>query len=50
MVEVSLPPGGIQRIVEVLEPHRARFIEFLKQRRAHALDIAENVARFMGAP
>jgi hypothetical protein len=33
-----------------LEPHRARFIEFLKHRRAHALDIAENVATFLGAP
>jgi hypothetical protein len=33
-----------------LEPHRARFVEFLKHRRVHALDIAQNVATLLGAP
>jgi hypothetical protein len=33
-----------------LEPHRARFVEFLKTRRAYALDIAANIATFLGAP
>jgi superfamily II DNA or RNA helicase/HKD family nuclease len=33
-----------------LEPHRARFIEFLKHRRAHALDIADNVATLVRTP
>jgi hypothetical protein len=26
-----------------LEPHRAKFVEFLKARREHALDIASNL-------
>jgi hypothetical protein len=33
-----------------LEPHRARFAEFLKHRRVHALDIAQNAATLLGAP
>lgn len=50
----SVPDAAIDALATTwpaeLEPHRTRFIEFLKHRRAHALDIADNVAKLLGSP